>query len=100
MRWLRHARAMRWHSCNSRGRSWRKAGSLQQPAFLGAAYNIRLESAGIETVKKLGKPVDADKIRVTIKGPASNYTIDVFFAKDEARTPVLARIPLRLARSA
>jgi len=68
----------------------------QQPAFLGSGYNIRLESAGTAPVKKLGKPIDADKIRATIKGPASNYTVEVFFAKDDARTPVMARIPLSL----
>lgn len=68
----------------------------QQPAFFGSAYNVRLEFAGAAPVKKLGTPIDADKIRATIKGPASNYTVELFFAKDEARTPVMARIPLSL----
>ncbi len=68
----------------------------QQPVILGGAYNVRLEFAGTESVKQLGKPVDTDKIHATIKGPASNFSVDIFFAKDEARTPVLARIPLPL----
>ena len=35
-------------------------------------------------------------MHATIKGPASSYTVDIFFAKDAARTPVLTRIPLAL----
>ena len=38
----------------------------------------------------------ADRIHATIKGPASEVAVDIFFAKDEGRTPVLARIPLPL----
>ena len=68
----------------------------QQQVVLGAAYNIRLEVLGTATVKMLGKPVQADRIRANIKGPASNLAIEIFFAKDEGRTPVLAKIPLPL----
>jgi hypothetical protein len=68
----------------------------QQSVVLGSLYNVRLEFAGTETLKKLGKPVEADRIHATIKGPASELGVDVFFAKDEVRTPVLARIPLPL----
>jgi hypothetical protein len=68
----------------------------QQPVVLGGLYNVRLEFGGTETIKKLGQPVQADRIHATIKGPASETGVDVFFAKDEVRTPVLARIPLSL----
>lgn len=68
----------------------------QQPVVLGAAYNIRLEVLGTASVKMLGQPVQADRIRATIKGPASNLAVEIFFAKDEGRTPVLAKIPLAL----
>lgn len=68
----------------------------QQQVMLGSVYNVRLEFGGTETVKKLGQPVEADRIHVTIKGPSSNLGVDIFFAKDDARTPVLARIPLPL----
>jgi hypothetical protein len=68
----------------------------QQSVVLGSLYNVRLEFGGTETVKKLGKPVEADRIHVTIKGPSSNLGVDIFFAKDDVRTPVLARIPLPL----
>ncbi|HEY1757318.1 MAG TPA: DUF3108 domain-containing protein [Bryobacteraceae bacterium] len=68
----------------------------QQSVALGSLYNVRLEFAGTETIKKLGKPIDADRIHATIKGPASELGVDILFAKDEVRTPVLARIPLSL----
>lgn len=68
----------------------------QQSVILGAAYNVRLEFAGTEKIKKLGQMVDADRIHATIRGPASDLSVDIFFGKDEARTPLAARIPLTL----
>jgi hypothetical protein len=68
----------------------------QGPVILGAAYNVRLEFAGTEQVKKLGKMVDADRIHATIKGPGSDLGVDILFGKDEARTPLAVRIPLAL----
>lgn len=68
----------------------------QGPVILGAEYNVRLEFAGTEQIKKLGQMVEADKIHATIQGPASDLGVDIFFAKDPARTPVAARIPLSL----
>ncbi len=68
----------------------------QGPVILGAEYNVRLEFAGTEQIKKLGQTVDADKIHATIQGPASDLGVDIFFGKDEARTPLAARIPLSL----
>jgi hypothetical protein len=68
----------------------------QQPVVLGGTYDIRLEFSGSETVKSNGKPVQADRIQATIKGPASEITVQVLFSKDAARTPILVRIPLSL----
>lgn len=68
----------------------------QSTVYLGAGYNVRLEFLGTEQVKKYGKPVDADKLRATIKGPASDLAVDIFFGKDKERTPIAARIPLSL----
>ncbi len=68
----------------------------QQPVVLGGAYNVRLETSGTETVKSLEKAVQADRIQVTIKGAVSSYTVQILFARDPARTPVLIRIPLPL----
>lgn len=68
----------------------------QSTVYLGAGYNVRLEFAGTEQVKELGKAVTADKLHATIKGPASDLGVDIFFGKDDARTPIAARIPLAL----
>jgi hypothetical protein len=68
----------------------------QQQVVLGGAYSIRLEFSGTETLKNNGKPVQADRIQATIKGAASEFTVQVLFAHDAVRTPLLARIPLSL----
>jgi hypothetical protein len=68
----------------------------QQKIVLGGAYDVRLEVSGTETVKNNGKAVPADRIQATIKGPASEITVQVLFARDAMRTPLQARIPLSL----
>jgi hypothetical protein len=68
----------------------------QQPVILGGAYKVRLEVAGTQTAKMAGKPVEADRVQVTIKGPASSFAVEILFARDAARTPVFVRIPLPL----
>ena len=68
----------------------------QQSVVLGGAYDVRLEFSGSEMVKSGGKPVQADRIQATIKGQSSEFTLQVLFAKDPARTPLLVRIPLSL----
>ena len=40
--------------------------------------------------------MEADKVRTSIRGPKSDLTIELYFAHDEVRTPVLARLPLAL----
>jgi hypothetical protein len=68
----------------------------QQAVVLGGLYNIRMETAGTQTVKMLDQQVQADRINFTVKGPASTLAFEVYFARDAARTPVLAKIPLAL----
>ena len=69
----------------------------QQPAFLGAAYQVRLEFLGSTPVRLGAQQVDADRFRTSIKGPASDLTLELFFARDAVRTPVMVKIPLSLA---
>jgi hypothetical protein len=68
----------------------------QQSVVLGGLYNVRLEFSGSETVKSGGKPAPADRIQATIKGQSSEFTVQILFSKDPARTPLLVRIPLAL----
>ena len=69
----------------------------QQPAILGAAYQVRLEYLGTSTIRLGSEQVDADRFRTSIKGPAADLTLELFFQRDAARTPVMIKIPLPLA---
>ena len=69
----------------------------QQPAILGAIYQVRLEYLGNASVRLGEQRMDADRFRTSIKGPASDLTLELFFARDAARTPVMITIPLPLA---
>jgi hypothetical protein len=68
----------------------------QQPVFFGAAYDVRVDFRGAETVKVGDASMQADRVNVSLHGPASEVSFVVFFAKDPARTPVLFRVPLAM----
>jgi hypothetical protein len=68
----------------------------RQTVFFGAPYEIRLDLAGTESVKIGNKPVDTDHLKVSIDGPSSSLSFDVFFLQDKARTLALVRVPLAL----
>ena len=44
------------------------------------------------------KLLEADRIAADIKGPASEITADLFFARDAARTPLLIQAPLAIGQ--
>jgi hypothetical protein len=70
-----------------------------QPVFFGAKYDVQVQYVGTESVrlaKNDNKPVDADNVRTSIHGPKSDYTIEILFSHDAARTPLMARLPLAL----
>jgi hypothetical protein len=68
----------------------------EQPVFFGAAYDIKVDFRGAETVKVGDASVDTDRVNVSLKGPASDVTFTVFFKRDAGRTPVLFRVPLAM----
>jgi hypothetical protein len=68
----------------------------QQPVVFGAMYQVRLESAGQQVIRSAERQIEADRVLATIKGPASDLTVEIFFARDAARTPLLAKVPLAL----
>lgn len=68
----------------------------QQSVDFGSLYNVRVEFTGTQKIKVGDKAVDADRILTTVKGPTTDLTVEIFFARDSARTPLLARIPLSL----
>jgi Protein of unknown function (DUF3108) len=65
----------------------------QQSVVFGAIYQLRLTFKGAESIQVGEEKVDVDHLLAALKGPASDHTFEVFFARDAARTPVLAKIP-------
>jgi hypothetical protein len=76
----------------------RVAGS--QTVYFGAGYQLRLQLVRVETVTVAEERVETERIAATIKGPASEHSFEVYFARDEARTPVLVRVPLSVGHMA
>jgi hypothetical protein len=68
----------------------------QQQVVFGAVYQVRIEYTGSQSIKINDQKVDADRIVATIKGPSSDLTVELFFSRDGARTPLMAKIPLSL----
>jgi len=68
----------------------------QQPVIFGAPYDVRLEFTGTQHIRLGDKSVEADHINATLKGPSSDLTVEIFFSRDPARTPLMAKIPLAL----
>lgn len=65
----------------------------QEDLYFGAAYLARLEYTGAQTIQSNGKPAVTDHVVVSLKGPASDFHFEIFFARDPARTPLSVRIP-------
>jgi hypothetical protein len=68
----------------------------RQTVFFGAAYEIRVEFAGTQTIRVNDAPVEADRVTAAVKGAASDINFEVYFLKDAARTPALILVPLAL----
>jgi hypothetical protein len=41
-----------------------------------------------------GKPKTTDRLEVSVKGPASEFKVEVYYDRDAARTPLLIKIPV------
>jgi hypothetical protein len=68
----------------------------REDVLFGAPYQVRLEYTGAQTVKVGDKKTEADRVVSTLKGPASQISFEMFFARDAARTPLIIRVPLSL----
>lgn len=62
----------------------------------GAQYRVSMVYAGEQTIQHDQKKVVTDQINCTIKGPASETHLEILFARDAPRTPVMVRCPLAL----
>jgi hypothetical protein len=67
-----------------------------QTVFFGAPYDMRIEFMGTQRIPLGDQQVEADRVTATVKGPSSELSFEVFFLKDQARTPALVRVPLAL----
>jgi hypothetical protein len=67
-----------------------------QEIFFGAPYRMRLVYTGAQTLTIGGRPSVADRVQASVKGPKSDWTFEMFFARDPARTPLLVRVPFAL----
>ncbi|MDQ6664661.1 MAG: DUF3108 domain-containing protein, partial [Acidobacteriota bacterium] len=67
-----------------------------QTILFGSAYQARLEYTGAQTIPVNDLPTQADRVVCNFKGPASNLKIEMFFARDAARTPLLVRAPFAI----
>ena len=65
-----------------------------QTVYFGGPYQVRLEYAGRQRLTVGDERMDTDRIRVSVKGKASDITFEVFLALDAGRRPVLVRVPL------
>ena len=68
----------------------------QEDVLLGAKYQARLEYTGEQTIKVSHKLAVTDRVVATLRGPASEISFEMFFARDPARTPLLIRVPMSL----
>jgi hypothetical protein len=70
----------------------------EQDVLFGASYSARMEFAGVQEVTVGGKRRQADHVILYLKGPASDYKLEIFFERDPARTPLIVKAPLPSAR--
>jgi hypothetical protein len=66
----------------------------EQDVLFGASYSARMVFAGVQEVKVGGKRLQADHIMLYLRGPASDYTLEIFFERNPARTPLIIKAPL------
>jgi hypothetical protein len=64
--------------------------------FFGSGYDVKMVYTGAQDIPVAGKPVVTDHLDVSVKGPASEFNFEIFYARDAARTPLLIKIPVKV----
>jgi hypothetical protein len=67
-----------------------------QTIYFGAPYTVHFEYGGRQSLRVGAAQVEADRLVASIRGKASDVTVELFFALDETRQPVLVRVPMAL----
>jgi hypothetical protein len=65
-----------------------------ETVFFGSGYTARMEYTGAQTIPVGEKQTVTDHLVAHVKGPASDFSFEVFYARDPARTPLLIKIPV------
>jgi len=62
--------------------------------YFGSQYLIKQSYSGEQTITLADKkPAVTDHLVFSVHGPKSDFSVDVFYARDAARTPLLIKIP-------
>ena len=65
-----------------------------QVVYFGAAYTVQQSYTGAQSITLADKkPEVTDHLVFSVKGPKSDFSVEVFYARDAARTPLLIKIP-------
>ena len=62
----------------------------------GGQYMITITYAETRQIEISGAKREADRILVDVMGEKSQHSFEIFFGKDEARTPLIVRVPFEL----
>jgi hypothetical protein len=65
-----------------------------QTVYFGGPYSVKMDYTGAQNIPVAGKSTVTDHLVVSVKGPKADFTFEVFYARDAARTPLAIRIPL------
>lgn len=68
----------------------------EQTVLFGAQYSARLQYTGAQEITINNKRRESDRVLLFLKGPASDSTVEIFFDRDPARTPLLVKAPFAL----
>jgi hypothetical protein len=66
-----------------------------QVVYFGSAYTVQQSYTGAQSITLAGeqKAQVTDHLVFTVKGPKSDFSVEVYYARDAARTPLLIKIP-------
>ena len=64
--------------------------------LFGAPYSARLVYTGAQDVTINDKRRHTDRVVLYLKGPASDSTVEIFFDRDPARTPLIVKAPFAM----
>jgi hypothetical protein len=69
-----------------------------QPILFGGLLDIRADYVGAPMISVNEKQEQSDKLTCTIKLKGGEYSFDVYYARDAARTPLLITVPFAMGK--